>query len=86
MLSHERRHARINQRLQVHIINSRKGQVEDVKGCWADAGEVAVEEDEVEDSLTGDEKLARTYIFGSDDDEKRPVCFRFIGTYLSRHL
>lgn len=50
MLSHKRTDPRVDQSVEIHVVDSGQSEVEDVEGDGADGGEEAVEEDEVENA------------------------------------
>jgi hypothetical protein len=50
VLADEGADARVDQGVEVGVVDGGEGEVEDVEGGRPDGGEVAVEEDEVEDA------------------------------------
>lgn len=50
MLSNEGAYAGLDQRLEVRVVDGGEGEVENVECDGANGGEIAVEEDEVEDA------------------------------------
>jgi hypothetical protein len=54
VLADERGHARLNQRLEIGVVDCGEGKVKYIKGDRPDGGEVAMEEDEVEDTWQGE--------------------------------